>query len=41
MKEFQKLTTEEITELTWMANKDLYRERPVDINTFINIKIFN
>lgn len=33
--QYEKLSIEEITELTWMANKDLYKERPVDINTFI------
>lgn len=33
---YEKLSNEEITELVWMANKDLYKERPVDINTFIS-----
>ena len=37
---YENLSNEELTELTWMANKDLYKERPVDINTFISDSLF-
>ena len=37
---YEKLTNEELTELTWMANSDQYKERPVDINTFVSSSDF-
>ena len=33
---YEDLSTEELTELTWMANAHLYKERPVTINEFIS-----